>query len=110
MKKTYEIIGNPNANVLETEIYYSLGGMNYFTYKNEPRGYYFSIAPYQRNGITKSFTAFSGAKMCIMEVKRKSKAAAAKANARMDELEAKYLKPWCEAHGYKLGKLISEET
>ena len=74
--KTYEKIPNTNKS-LKTEVYYSLGGMNYFTSKNEPRGYYVSVSPVQReereNGIIiESFTAFSGTKMLLLETKRKS--------------------------------------
>lgn len=40
---------------LEVEIYYSLGGMNYFTGNVNPRGYYLSVTPVtfeDRGGFT----------------------------------------------------------
>ena len=67
------------ANYLKIETYYSLGGYNVFTYKPETRGYYLSVSPVERgerNGITmESYTAFSGVKICVLEVTRKSKKA-----------------------------------
>lgn len=72
----YKVNNNPNATHLKAEIYYSLGGMNYFTYKNERRGYYMSISPVVREridyGTMESYTAFSGLKQCVLEVQRKS--------------------------------------
>ena len=35
-----EPISNLRATHLKVELYYSLGGTNVFTYKDEPRGYY----------------------------------------------------------------------
>lgn len=68
--------GNRNATHLKAEIYYALGGINVFTYRNEPRGYYLSVSPVERaerNGYTmESFTAFSGMKWIVLPVQRKS--------------------------------------
>ena len=50
--------------------YYSTGGMNYATYKNEPRGYYFSITPLEYKDGFIITTAFSGIKAFIQEAKR----------------------------------------
>lgn len=76
--KQYLAVKENNSKVthLKVEIYYSKGGMNYFTYKIEPRGYYLSVSPVEysnRNGIiTEGFTAFSGIKELVKEVGRKS--------------------------------------
>ena len=75
-KKYIPIEGGENK-FLKCELYYSLGGMNYFNYKNEPRGYYLSVCPVEKwvsDGCAmESFSAFSGIKKCLVEVKRKSK-------------------------------------
>ena len=75
-KKYIPIEGGENK-FLKCELYYSLGGMSYFTYKNEPRGYYLSVCPVEKwdsDGVMmESFTAFTGIKKCLVEVKRKSK-------------------------------------
>ncbi len=74
---------------LRCELYYSLGGYNCFTYKSEPRGYYVSVTPVereQRNGYTmESVTAFSGVKVLVCEVNRKSKKSEAEALAKYEE-------------------------
>ena len=77
MKK---FIATKTENVfVKVEVYYSLGGMNYFTYKVEPRGYYLSVTPVEKinrgSYVTESCAAFSGYKMLLKEVKRKSKKA-----------------------------------
>lgn len=68
-----------NATHLKIELYYSLGGMNYFTYKPEQRGYYLSVSPVEKHGYMESYTAFTGIKKCIKAVSRKSEKAAAQA-------------------------------
>lgn len=73
----YYKVKNKGANdFLKAEVYYSLGGMNYFTNKTEDRGYYISVCPVERKtdsyGIVESYTAFTGAKMLILPVTRQS--------------------------------------
>ena len=71
------------VNSLRVELYYSLGGMNYWTYKQDGRGYYLSVTPVERtqhNGyMTEGYTMGSGVKMLIKEVNRKSAKVAAEA-------------------------------
>lgn len=73
MKKYIDIL-NPSerVNAIRIELYYSLGGINYFTYQNESRGYYLLVTPVYKNGIMESVTAFTGVKQCIKQVNRKS--------------------------------------
>lgn len=61
----------------KVQVYYDLGGMNYFIGEVEPRGYYFSVTPvvvtnHESGGRTEVTTAFSGTKKCIYMVSRKS--------------------------------------
>ena len=74
-------------NFLKVELYYSLGGFNYFTYKEEPRGYYLSATPIERSEtcgcVMESFTAFSGIKQCVLECSRQSKKREAEALEKM---------------------------
>lgn len=83
MKKSIAL-ENPtrDANTLEIEVYYSLGGMNYFTGRNEPRGYYLSVTPAMRSEHCISYTSFTGTKILLKEVKRQS----AKAEAEAEEI------------------------
>ena len=61
-----------DATDLKVDVYYHKGGYNLFTYELERRGIYFSISPVKRDGIWESYTAFSGTKICVKELKRKS--------------------------------------
>lgn len=69
---------------IEASVYYSLGGMNYFTYKQEQRGYYISIVPVTRERGMISFTAFTGRKGCCLPAKRQSAKQAETAKAIFD--------------------------
>jgi len=99
--RTYKV-ESEKANILEARIYYSLGGINYFTYKVEPRGYYFSLTPYEVRDGWRSFMAFSGMKMCVLECSRQSKKRYAEAKAMMDALVDEYLEPYCTGNGIEL--------
>jgi hypothetical protein len=69
--KEIPILNNEKANVLEVELYYSKGGINYFTSCNERRGFYVSVSPYQIRkydiGSSRGYTAFTGIKQFIKE-------------------------------------------
>ena len=62
--------------------YYKKDAMNYFTYKNEARGYYLSVTPVERVERAcsfESFVAFTSFKVLLKEVTRASKKAEAEA-------------------------------
>ena len=61
---------NNKANVLEVTLYYTKGGMNYFTGNTEKRGLYLSVTPIERTEFSKGFTAFSGVKKHVREMTR----------------------------------------
>lgn len=90
------------VNVIEASIYYSLGGFNYFTYEDEPRGYYFSLVPCEKGGGWRSYTAFSGVKTCVLECGRQSKKREQEAAAMFDSLIEKHLERFCEKRGLEL--------
>lgn len=84
MKKYLEVKeNNQKVTHIKLEVYYSLGGMNYFTYKQERRGYYASVTPVERSNsygcIMEGTVAFSGIKQLVKEVPRKSAKAEAEA-------------------------------
>jgi len=78
-KKFLEVIKNEkNITHLKVELYYDLGGANYFTGTNEARGIKLSISPVNRevreNGIAvESYMAFSGFKKLVKEMSRYNK-------------------------------------
>ena len=108
MKKYLKV--NPNGNKIthiKVETAYSLGGMNLFTYRNEPRGYYLHVSPVERRltdyGVTmESFIAFSGIKKLLKEVSRKS----AKEEREAEEIavhdESELIQYICEKSGVTL--------
>ena len=61
------------VNYIRLEMYYALGGINYFTYKTERRGYYVSITPLMRTSHYETYIGFTGHKMLVLECKRQSK-------------------------------------
>lgn len=66
-----------NESHVKVSFYVDNGGINYFTYKNEKKGYYVSIAPITRNECdgcaTVRIRVFSGLKMLLKEISRKSR-------------------------------------
>lgn len=76
MKKYIPVKANNNGTTdLRVELTYDLGGYNMFDYTKKARGYYLVITPVTRERGMESFTAFTGLRRCIKEVKRKSKGA-----------------------------------
>ena len=102
----YIPVSGEGANALKVKISYNLGGMNYFTCNNQPRGYYLSVCPVMRElrgtCVMESYTAFSGVKVLLNEVKRKSKSreqeAKERAKAQLDDL-VQYV---CEKNNLKI--------
>jgi hypothetical protein len=92
--KKYEHIAN-SPKELEIEVSYNKGGMNYFTSRNEERGYYLSVTPVERTKgdgyTTESYLGFSGVKKLILPVARQSEkqyqAAIVAAESQVEELK-----------------------
>ena len=80
MFEKYLNVKGSNTKKLKVKTYYSKGGMNYFTYKNDPRGYYVSVSIVEREQkdgyVMESFSLFNnGYKLLLREVGRASKKA-----------------------------------
>ena len=85
--KYYELADNAgHLTHIKTEVYYNLGGMNYFTGKAEKRGYYASASPVEKREHSESYVGFTGLKMLVKEVGRKSKKAEAEAVKEADDV------------------------
>lgn len=86
VSKQYITIGE---QTYEEDVYYSLGGMNCYTYKQEPRGFYCSVTPVKVKKYdgyeSVEYMAFSGTKSFLLEAKRFSESGAKKAIALFDE-------------------------
>ena len=61
------------SKVLEIELYYHEGGMNFFAGQTEERGIYLSVTPAEVSNGFRSITAFSGTKLCLKPTKRFSR-------------------------------------
>ena len=100
IKKEY-IKTNQEKQFLKCELYYSLGGMNYFTGRAEARGYYVSVSPVKREtrdyGVTtESYAAFSGWKKCVVQCARKGKKAEAEALAAYEASKAELMEQFSD--------------
>ena len=95
MTNYIKVSGSDKTNFLRIDMDYSKGGYNYFTYKQESRGYYLHISPVyreNRNGYTmESYAAFSGIKVLLSEVTRKSNKAESEALKIFETVKDKYI-------------------
>lgn len=88
--ETYRKLKGDNR-YLKIELYYVLGGVNCFTYKQEPRGFYLSVHPVTRTRNFVSFEAFTGAKVCVHECKRFSKKDSEQARIKAENYQQKLI-------------------
>ena len=58
------------ATHLEVSVYYTKGGVNYFSGNTNPRGYYLSVRPVKRGNNMVSFDLLSGCKRLLLETAR----------------------------------------
>jgi hypothetical protein len=92
---------------LKVQVYYELGGVSYSSGRMQARGYYLSVSPVEReqleNGIwMEKYMAFTGTKMLLNEVKRKSQKAENVALSRAEEQEEMLINHVLEANGVKV--------
>ncbi len=81
-KVYYPIVGTRH---IEVSLDYRLGGRNYFTGQNNPRGYYVNVLPVERVGNSITFMAFSGYSVLIHTCGRRSEGAAKTALSKVKE-------------------------
>lgn len=55
---------------IDVEVYYTKGGMSYLSGRSTNRGFYLSVRPVKRNGVTVSFELFSGVSRLLLEANR----------------------------------------
>ena len=79
MNQKEKLLPLTSGEVLCLSVSYSKGGMNYFSGSSEKRGYWLHCGPEKRENGCRSFTAFSGMKAFLLEVKRQSPKALAQA-------------------------------
>jgi hypothetical protein len=59
-----------SAKVIDVELYYSKGGLNYFSHHQEKRGLYLSVSPVEKGEFFTSYMAYTGTKQCVKEMNR----------------------------------------
>lgn len=94
-----KVNGSTQVNYLRVDFNYSKGGYNYFTYKQESRGYYIHVSPVNKVDRMETYTAFSGIKACLLEVTRKSNKAEAQALEKFEAEKQKYIDYVLTRHG-----------
>ena len=62
--------GLKNGTHIDVEVYYDIGGMNYFSGRTSPRGYYVSVTPVTRKDNMISHVTFKGYKQLLFETSR----------------------------------------
>lgn len=70
-------------NKLSIELKYNIGGNN--GYRDEERGYYLHVQPFKIAGGVRTMGAYTGSKMLVHKVARKSKSAQETARKKADE-------------------------
>jgi hypothetical protein len=103
-KKYIKITENKHdkSNYIKISFGYELGGMNYFTGRVKPRGYYLTVYPVERGGNLEGFTAFSGVSECLHECTRKSAKAEKIASEKIPAYEKMMLDYIVNKYGYIL--------
>lgn len=102
--KEYIALKENDKKMTHLSVYtsYSLGGMNMFTYKNEPRGYSLHIQPVQRGNGFESCCPFDGVKLFLVECKRKSNKSEAVADGIAQIKKKELIEYVCKNGGYEL--------
>ena len=102
IKREYIPLSKEN-HFLRVELYYSLGGYNYFTYETDPRGYWVSVSPVERADGWESFTLFSGVKAIALECQRQSKKRETEALSLYEGVKQKLIEYVLAEKGLELG-------
>jgi hypothetical protein len=103
MKLYIPVEGKENVSHIKVDTFYDLGGTNYWTYKQNKRGYYVSCTPVfreDRGGVIMESTILgTGYKKLCKEVTRHSKKAAAEAEATAEKLYEAIVRRICREEG-----------
>lgn len=105
--KEYIKVKGENSNAIQVKFEYELGGYQYTTCKNKPRGYYISVQPMfitdRGNGvISYQYTGWTGYYKLLAECKRRSKSTEDKAKALYEDAKNEMIKKVCEEQNLTL--------
>lgn len=97
-----------SANTLKAQIFYSKGGVNWATGREEGRGYYFSLTPVEIEDHgsykTESFGLSSGCKTLVLPVGRQSQKRFEQAKGMMNDLMDRYCGQFLADNGLTLAE------
>lgn len=98
-------VDSNKSNALEVYVYYSLGGINYFSYKTERRGFYVSVKGVRKEDNCVSFQIGGNnpadGKALVQELKRNNKKKLAELADKVFEYAETYQEDFLKA--YKAG-------
>ncbi|MCD8290113.1 MAG: hypothetical protein LUC91_01260 [Prevotella sp.] len=113
LREYYELeTESTSVNCIQVKVSYSLGGYNAFTHVEEPRGYYMHVTPVLKVhdnysdlcGDLIMIGYFSGRRVFLKEVKRKSKKAEEEADNLANTYKWEYIEKVCNDNGLVLKK------
>lgn len=97
MEKRYLINGDERANRLDVKIVYQKGNE-----LDSRRGYFLSICPVRAHGMFTTYEGWTGSRVFLGRVPRKSKKKENGLVERYDDLFERYVKPFCDDKGYTI--------
>lgn len=100
----FPVSGNPEYTHLDVSMQYSKGGINYFTYEQEPRGYYLHIQPVKVERGFVTVVAFTGVKTCVKTVTRKSAKAEQAALENAESIAEAWMERICNKYNLTIKK------
>lgn len=108
--KEYIKCKGKDVNCIEVKLDYDLGGWQYSTCTEKPRGYYIHVQPmelvHHDNGLVSyKFSAYTGYYKLLVECKRKSKSAETKAKVIYEDAKKRLVEIVCKEQN-----LILEEN
>ena len=98
-------LAGTDINRIRLSVGYDPGGVNYFTYKTDARGYYLYVSPEHTNGVFTQYVFGEGCKVLLTGVPRQSKKRTAEAIEIATEIAPTLVEWCCAEYG-----LIAEPT
>jgi len=87
-----------SVKIVRISVFYGIGGINYFTGRTQPRGYWLDAQPIEVSDGWTSFTAFTGVKNFIQEANRFSQKAMEKVAESITDEQIEQLIVWVETN------------
>jgi len=96
-EKRYQVNGDERANRLDVKIVYQKGDE-----LDSRRGYFLSICPVRAHGMFTTYEGWTGSRVFLGRVPRKSKKKEKRLIDEYSEMFERYVKPFCDDKGYTI--------